>query len=679
MAITYINGAGGAASPSWLTAAEKTRIDTRLDGNVAFGWSTGNMQALPRAAWVHYVTFYYNYNGNVGGGAIVFDSAPTVVTFPQNPNLLYWTPQTTPARAYTVLATNTISAAMQDVNNAPYGFTTATNFNFCHNNTTIVFIEQSTLPLDLNGEPWTPTIPDERIFTKDYNSYKMYVGVAVNSDSEYNNHLYQTKTYKVGLRWQSLRTGENYSFDMAGRLVNNSAFVTSPSGIISTPFYSFSYDTDNAAPYAKALRMPVGAFENESDIPSEYSALTDIRAISEITLQQLVDYMQTQTAGANEQDVFTEIFADFMDVNNTVIETKSCDYSSLFGSDNIDINGGTVNNPNDDPSIDDTNVYSDSIDLTTPTLTATGVFNRCYVLDGNGVNDLCDFLYNASDSVFDEIIDGVLTRGNPIESLIDLRLYPFDVRAFTGAGTPEFIKFGRTQTTVAASKLPHNANAVISLGSCVVPRYYNSFLDYEMDAKLYIPFCGVCDLPIDRILNHTLSIKLIVDYITGACCAVVYVDSLPLVYQSGVIGVSIPMTATDSAEFGKSIIGNLITGATQAAGKNPAAAVGSFADAASKMWNGSDIQTAGSSSPQVALYQPKNAYLLLSIVNPPSGVYDDVYAASIGYATFMAVSNISWMNGSGFTIFDNVQLTVGQATDAERDEILSLLTSGVYM
>ena len=545
-------------------------------------------------------------------------------------------------------------------------------------NCTFIIVDQ-TIPIIYNDEPYYPTIPDERIFTKDYNTYKMYVGVAVDENTPKTDYIYATNTYKIRLRWQSLRTGTSYTMNMAGRLVYNNSTVLTPSTIPPAPFYSFSYNTDSAAPYAKALRMPVGAFETAADIPTEYSDLTDLRAVSEITLQQLIDYMQTQTAGANEQDVFTEIFADFMDVNNTVIDTKSCDYSSLFGDENVDVNAGTISDPNGDPSINDTNVYTDSIELTTPTLTATGVFNRCYVLDGNGVNDLCDYLYNANDSVFDEIIDGVLTRGNPIESLIDLRLYPFDVRTFTGAGTAEFIKFGRTVTTVAASKLPHNANAVISLGSCVVPRYYNNFLDYEMDAKLYIPFCGVCDLPIDRILNHTLSIKLIVDYVTGACCAVVYVDSLPLVYQSGVIGVSIPMTATDSAEFGKAIIGNLITGAAQVAQHNPAGAVGQAADAAAKIWNGSDIQTAGASSPQVALFQPKNAYLLLSIVNPPSEVYGDVYAATVGYETFMPVSEIGWMNGAGFTVFDNIRLNVGQATDAEREELLSLLTSGVYM
>ena len=667
--ITYYNGLAGDPIPAWLTPTIKTAIDNKQNQELA------NISTLDQRTG-HYIKFYAN-TGNISVFYYFFNAATTAYLPADNsagyididPTTTYGHQKTWYRRGSAEPVSFTRPWAAFPSGGASLSIADATQ----------IYIEDANIAFDMGGNPYDPNAHDEHIFTKDYNTYKMYVGVAVDENTQKTGYIYATEVYKIHLRWQSLRTGESYSFDMAGRLVYNSATVFTPSSIPPAPFYSFSYNTDNAAPYAKALRMPVGAFESSSDIPTDYAALTDLRAVSEITLQQLVDYMQTQTAGANEQDVFTEIFADFMDVNESVIDTKSCDYSSLFGSEDIDINSGTINNPNNDPSINDTNVYSDSIDLTTPTLTATGVFNRCYVLDGNGVNDLCDFLYNASDSVFDEIIDGVLTRGNPIESLIDLRLYPFDVRAFTGAGTAEYIKFGRTQTTVAASKLPHNANAVISLGSCVVPRYYNNFLDYEMDAKLYIPFCGVCDLPIDRILNHTLSIKLIVDYITGACCAVVYVDSLPLVYQSGVIGVSIPMTATDSAEFGKSIIGNLITGATQVAGKNPAAAVGSFADAASKIWNGSDIQTAGSSSPQVALYQPKNAYLLLSIVNPPSGVYDDVYAATIGYATFMPVSAISWVNGSGFTVFDNVQLTVGQATDAERDEILSLLTSGVYM
>lgn len=666
--ITYYNGLAGDPVPAWLTPTIKNAIDTKQNQELAI------MSTLEQRTG-HYIKFYAN-KANISVYYYFFSSNTTVYLPADNSENMILDP----TAAYGFQETWYHRGSAEPCAFArPWRPYPSGGISLTMEDATQIYIEESNIAFDMGGEPYDPTTHDEHIFAKDYSEYKMYVGVAAAENSPKTGYIYATETYKIRLHWQSLRTGETYSFNMAGRLVFNTATQLTPSTTPPAPLYTFSYSVDNAAPYARALRMPVGAFESAQDIPTEYSTLTDLRAVSEITLQQLVDYMQTQTAGANEQDVFTEIFADFMNVNESVIDTKTCDYSSLFGSDDIDINGGTINDPNDAPGIDDTNVYTDSIALTVPTLTGTGVFNRCYVLDANGVNDLCDFLYNANDSVFDEIIDGVLTRGNPIESLIDLRLYPFDVRAFTGAGTAESIKFGRTDTEIIGTKLPHNANAVISLGSAVVPREYDNFLDYKMDCKLYIPFCGVCDLPIDRVLNHTISIKLIVDYITGACTAVVFVDQLPLMYQPGVIGVSIPMTATNSAEFGKTIIGNLVTGAKAAASGDASQAVGALTGAASAFWEGSRIQSVGSSSPQTALYQPKNAYLLMSIVNPPKGVYDTTYADNIGYACFMPMNRIGDMDGAGLTAFDNVKLDIPQATEAEKTELLQLLKSGVFM
>ena len=539
---------------------------------------------------------------------------------------------------------------------------------------TVYTLVSHTIRVIYNGQPYDPTKPDERFFTKEPTAYTLNVGVAVNDASDHDNYYYATKAYNINLRWKSLRTGTEYTYPLTNLITQRPLTLQPP---ISGTLYTFNYSTEHSN-IAAALRMPIGVYASTADIPTEYSELTDLRSFNQITLQTLIDYMQTQTAGATEQDVFTEIFADFI-VDNDVIETLSCDYTSLFGDETIDINSGTVNDPNAADSISDTNVYTDSVELTVPALTATGVFNRCYTLDGNSVNDLCDFLYNANDTTFDEIIDGVLTRGNPIDSIIDLRLYPFDVRQFTGGGTAQAIKFGRTQTPVIGSLLPHNANAVISLGSCVVPRVYNNFLDYQMDVTLYIPFCGVVSLPVDRVLNHTVNVKLIVDYVTGACVAVVYVDAIPLLYQSGVIGVSIPMTATNSADFAKTIVGNLITGASQVATKNAGGAASTALDTISALHDGSKIQTAGASSPQTALFQPKNAYLLLSIVNPPDGVYNSEYAELVGYACFMPVTTINTMTGNGFVAFDNVKLNIPQATEQEKTDIQNLLRSGVYM
>lgn len=618
----------------------------------------------------YYAEFYVTYSGLAADGYFIIyaESADAVFTLPTE----------SPITASALTARYKCADAVRNSSQQPWNLS---HYQPSWSDSGTLFVPSvdctftltdQTIRVVYNGEPYDPPTADEHIFTKDPYKYVMLVGVACTPGSTVSDYVYQSSTYAIELRWTSQRTGITYNVDL-NDLTYTTAFITT----LISGTHNFFYAQSQTSSTAKAARGPAAGAYIDTDIPTAWSDLTDFRAVSEVPLQRLVDYMNTQDAGCTEQDVFTEIFADFYS-GGTLVDTKSCDYSSLYGDEDIDITGGTGADPNGEPTKDDTNVYTDSIELTVPTLTGTGVFNRCYVLDGNSVNDLCDFLYNSNDSIFDEIVDGVLTRGNPIESLIDLRLYPFDVRAFTGAGTAQKIKFGRTETDVIGTKLPHNANAVISLGSAVVPREYTSYLDYLTEVQLYIPFCGVCDLPIDRVLNHTISVKMIVDYITGACTAVVYVDQLPLLYRPGVIGISIPMTATNSAEFGKTIVGNLIKGAGDLAAGNISGAA-SLAGAAGKAYEGSHIQTVGASSPQTALYQPKNAYMLLSIAVPASGVYDPEYAQTVGYQCFMPVATIGYMSGKGYTVFDNVKISVPGATEEERAEILQILTTGVFM
>lgn len=660
MPITYINGLDGGTVPSWLTPTIKEALDDCFDIE---------SQQVPAADRTHYIRFYSNRSYAIMLYVVYFkDAKPTDWIFPINANSSM-TVDPSPYQCKYAGIQYRKGAAVIGINGLPHWYPYENALGVY--DATQIYIEDANVPFIMGDEPYDPTSQDEHIFTKDPDRYVMLAGTACTQGSTLSDYVYQTSAYSIKLRWTSQRTGTTYTMDLSDLTYTTTFITTLISGA-----HSFIY-TQSPSTTAKATRGPAAGAYIDTDIPTAWSDLTDFRAVSEVPLQRLVDYMNTQDAGCTEQDVFTEIFADFY-TGGTLVETKSCDYSSLYGDEDIDITGGTGVDPNGEPTKDDTNVYTDSIELTVPTLTGTGVFNRCYVLDGNSVNDLCDFLYNSNDSIFDEIVDGVLTRGNPIESLIDLRLYPFDVRAFTGAGTAQKIKFGRTETDVIGTKLPHNANAVISLGSAMVPREYISYLDYLTEVQLYIPFCGVCDLPIDRVLNHTISVKMIVDYITGACTAVVYVDQLPLLYRPGVIGISIPMTATNSAEFGKTIVGNLIKGAGELAAGNPSGAA-SLAGAAGKAYEGSHIQTVGASSPQTALYQPKNAYMLLSIAVPASGVYDPEYAQTVGYQCFLPVATIGYMSGKGYTVFDNVKINVPQATEAERSEILQLLTSGVFM
>ena len=503
--------------------------------------------------------------------------------------------------------------------------------------------------------------------TKDPNEYLMHLGVRATENSDFTDYAYRTKAYTIHIKWTSPVTGYNYDYVVPNLTEYNPHLTMSG---VAEWYLSYTYTTGD---YARALRMPLGKYL--AIPPTAFDQGTDIPSIRDVPLTELRDYASTQHAGIITDDLMALMTIEFY-YNQNLAYSTTIDWSSIFGED-IDITGSTVPDPNGDDSITDPNVYTDEIELTVPTITGTGVFNRCYMLDIGSVNDLCDYLYNANDSIFEEIIDGVLTRGEPIESLIDLRLYPFDISTVVTGGTAESIKFGRTNTGVIGTKLPNDANAVIDMGYAYVPRQYNNFLDYKKSLQLYIPFCGVCELPIDRVLNHKISVKMIVDYVTGACTAVVFVDKIPLLYQQGVMGVSIPMTATNSAEFGKTLIGNLVKPATSIASGDVAGAVKGGMEVASSLWEGSHIQTVGSSSPQVSLFQPKNCYLLISDVYAPDEAWDTVYADVVGYATFMPVNQIG--NCTGYCEFDNVKMNITGATDAEKAEIVQALKEGVFL
>lgn len=340
----------------------------------------------------------------------------------------------------------------------------------------------------------------------------------------------------------------------------------------------------------------------------------------------------------------------------------------------------------DDPTPDeppeqelpDDNAYTDRVDLSDPTLTATGIFNRTYIMNALGVADLCDWIYNADDDIFEEIMENMFTN-NPIEGLINLRLYPFDIAALGQHATAEIIKLGRTSSTVSGLKLPSTAKCVIDLGRAVFPKFFKNWLDYEITAQLYIPFIGTVDLPVPQCLNHYISVKLIVDYVTGAGTAVIFADNIPIMYKQGIIGIEIPMTATSSAETSKSIIGNIVGAIGAGVTGNYVGAVEQSISAFSTASAGSHLQQVGSSSPQCSLYQPKNCYLLFSLPAEYETAWTELQGQTVGFACYIPTV-INEQVGGGYAEFTNIRLDrCANATDEEKAEILNLLQTGVYL
>ena len=332
------------------------------------------------------------------------------------------------------------------------------------------------------------------------------------------------------------------------------------------------------------------------------------------------------------------------------------------------------------PDRTDPNKYTDKIKLSKPAITTTGIFNRTFALNSVNVNQLAGYLWNADETIFNEIVKGLsLMGGNPIDGIIDLRLYPFDVVTKSTNTAVEHIVVGRTDTKINGVKIS-NYNAILDLGSCTFFPYFGNFLDYEpfTTGSLYVPYVGIVPISTADFMGQTISCKMVVDITTGSCTAVVFANEIPIIYKNGNIGVEIPMTGTNSAEYASRIMGGLTSGAADvalgASSKSVGqvvSGVGAIADSALSV-NNTMYNTAGSSSPACGLWQPQNCYF---IIQRPVPIVPENYGHTVGYAC-----NYQAKIGdcSGYTQTYNVDVSSINAPESEKNAIAGILNSGFY-
>lgn len=327
----------------------------------------------------------------------------------------------------------------------------------------------------------------------------------------------------------------------------------------------------------------------------------------------------------------------------------------------------------------DPNDYTDKIDLNKPTLSNVNVFNRSFAVNANTVKNLADFLWNADETKFQEIVKGLALMGeNPMNGIIDLRLFPFNVALKNSATQAEPIVIGRTNTGVNGIKLTENVNSLIDLGECTFFTKFKNFLDYEpyTTAQLYIPYIGVVPVSTAEFMGHRISVKMIVDYTTGAGTAIVFKDDIPFIYRNGVVGVSVPMTGNDSASYANTVIGNVVSGAIGGVTSIASGNIGGMVSSVEKLYSGfatgTNYQEASASSPSVATWQPQKCYFIIDrpILNVPNN-----YGRTIGFAC-EKTGKLS--DFKGFTVVSNPEINF-RCTDSERQYIVNMLQGGVFV
>ena len=331
------------------------------------------------------------------------------------------------------------------------------------------------------------------------------------------------------------------------------------------------------------------------------------------------------------------------------------------------IENGKTHSGEDAPDPDKDDEYENNKDEEEENLPDTannsiGVLTSTYKMTRDRLSQLGTFLW--SGNIFDSFS---LVNSNPIENIISCKDIPFSI----GGGADKIIKLGNVDTGVNGEKVNTNFSEV-TIGSITIPKKYNNFLDLAPYTKvtIYLPYIGFKELDVTQIMGKTITVKYAVDVITGGCIAEIFCSNTRLYEFNGQIGIDIPITASNRAQVEAGYISGAISdGASLAVGDVGGVAKSIISSAMSK------YHYSSTSVPSPSCVSSLNRTCYIVIDRP---TYDNI---KVFNHTRGRMCNLSKKIGNlnGFTICDShVDLSGIVATDAEKDEIIKILSNGFF-
>ena len=253
---------------------------------------------------------------------------------------------------------------------------------------------------------------------------------------------------------------------------------------------------------------------------------------------------------------------------------------------------------------------------------------------------------------------------DPMDAIISLNTFPINA-----TGTAGVISTSGVSTGINAVQI-NNSIIDIDCGTVALKEYWGSFLDYETKISLFLPYVGIQPISTDDFMDDIIHVIYRVDLLSGGF--VVFVkNSKGIVHQTtGNMAYHMPVTSIDYSRMYSA----LITGAVGIAGNAAAGnAAGAVTGTLSTIQNfHPQIQMSGNFGGNTGICSNKKPYLIIErpVPNVPAN-----YSAIKGNTSNVTVT---LGNCSGFTQISDMQIKYISATDAEKEQIISLLKSGVY-
>lgn len=319
-------------------------------------------------------------------------------------------------------------------------------------------------------------------------------------------------------------------------------------------------------------------------------------------------------------------------------------------------------------------------------------FVNLYLPTKQQLRDLATFLFTG----ITESASIVLKRlvANPLDYIIGLNLCHLNL----SGEYSEYVKFGGINTNVSMTKASSQF-LVLNGGTCQIDEQKQtmSYLDYSpfTRCKIWIPYCGEHELPIDLVMGGTLKLTYIVDILTGAMTANVeitrdrntYISNKHL--ENGVTNEIVatytgncfeplPVASTDYRNVVNGVLGLAGGMATSIATGNPLPLISSGANAV--MNSKPIVNSTGSTGACYGYMNQQTAFLTLSRAIPN---FDWTYSEYEGYPCnqYGKVKDFTGyleVEKGTFWVGDNKH-NFSSITDSEMDEIQQYMEGGVWV
>ena len=331
---------------------------------------------------------------------------------------------------------------------------------------------------------------------------------------------------------------------------------------------------------------------------------------------------------------------------------------------------------------------SDNIDIPNTPLsisTGTGLFTAFNPTVGE-LNTFANKLWNKDPTTIDDWFR-MLFGGDAFNAIIGLYMIPV---APDVASSPSNIYLGNWDTTATAKKIT-NQYKQVDFGSVTLSEFWGNSIDYSpyTRVQLALPYIGIVDVDTDDVIGSVNHLVYNIDVFSGAICAMLHCtkgELASVVYQwNGSCAVQLPITgqAFNNAVGAVMGVGAAVGGAIALAsgpigaaigtGASLAVGAGAVSGAAANMFGSmkGKVQRSGNFSANSGALGIMTPYFIIS--RPVQSVPTS-WQADKGYP-----ANVSALleTVTGYTEISQINLEGVSGTEAEKEEIIRLLKTGV--